>query len=432
MICEGIRLNPFFLGGGILPLEKRRVVITGMGAVAPNGIGVENFWESLVHGRSAVRRITHFDASSYPCRVAAEVPNFDPTDYMEPKVAKRLARFAQFALAASKMAIEDSEIDLDSVTPHRVGVVIGTGIGGGDCSENQHTVFMEKGLKRINPLTAVMICAHSAAGIISCELGIKGTNSTISAGCTSGLDAIYSAYNTIRLGDADIMLAGSGEAPITPYIVAIFCASGLLSGCHDNPEKTVKPYDIEGDGTVLGEGGAALVLENLQSALGRKAKIYGEILGYASGNEAYNIFRIDPAGDGAAEVMKKALDNARLKPADIGYINAHGNGSPEYDLNETIAIKKVFGTLAYRIPVTSIKPVTGQSFSVTGILQTIASLLTINTSIIPPTINHISPQPNCDLDYVPDQCRESEVNNALMNSLGYGGGHTVVIVSKFR
>ena len=413
-------------------MEKRRVVITGMGVVAPNGIGIDNFWDSLVHGRSAVRKITYFDASSYPCHVAAEIPDFDPTDYMDPKTAKRLAKFAQFALAASKMAVIDSKIDFDSIDPYRVGVIIGTGIGGGDCSENQHIVFMEKGLKRISPLTAVMICTHSAAGIISCEFGIKGQNTTIASGCTSGLDAIYSAYNTIKLGDSDIMLAGAGEAPITPYIVAIFCACGLLSRNDNNPKKTIKPYDVDGDGTALGEGGAMLVLEDLESALKRKAKIYGEILGYASGNEAYNIFHIDPVGDVGAEVMKKALDNARLKPEDIDYINAHGNGSPEYDLNETIAIKKVFGELAYRIPVTSIKPVTGQSFSVTGVLQIITSLLAINTSIIPPTINHINPQPDCDLDYVPNQYRKSQANNALMNALGYGGGHTVVIVSKFK
>ena len=425
-------IHRFLVLRGIPPLEKRRVVITGMGVVAPNGIGVENFWEALVHGRSAVRRITHFDASSYPCQVAAEVPDFDPTDYMDPKTAKRLARFAQFALAASKMAIRNAEVDLDSANPHRAGVVMATGIGGGDCSESQHTVFMEKGLKRIGPSTAVMICTHSAAGMISCDLGIKGPNTTISAGCTSGLDAVYSAYNSIRLGDADLMLAGAGEAPITPYIVAIFCASGLLSGVNDNPKKTVKPYDVDGDGTALGEGGAALVLEDLQGALGRKARIYGEILGYASGNEAYNIFRMDPTGDVGAEVMRRALQNANVKTRDIDYINAHGNGSPEYDLSETIAIKKVFREFAYRIPITSIKPVTGQSFSVTGILQTIASLLTINTGIIPPTLNHIHPQPSCDLDYVRDQYREGVVNHALMNSLGYGGGHTAVIVSKFR
>jgi len=413
-------------------MEKRKVVITGMGVVAPNGIGIDNFWDSLIHGRSGVRKITHFDASSYPCQVAAEVPDFDPTDYMDPKIAKRLARFAQFSLAASKIAIEDSKIDLSTVDPYRIGVVIGTGIGGGDCIENQYTIFMEKGIKRLSPYGAVMICTHSAAGIISCEFGIKGPNITISAGCTSGLDAIYSAYNKIRLGDADIMLAGAGEAPITPCSVALFCTCGLLSKNNGEPIRAIKPYDVNGDGTILGEGGALLVLEELQSALRRKAKIYGEILGYASGNEAYNIFEIDPSADAASIVMKKAIENAGLKREDINYINAHGNGSPEYDLSETLAIKKVFGELAYKIPVTSIKPITGQSFSVTGTLQMVTCLLVINNNVIPPTIGHEIPHPDCDLDYVPYKFRRAEVNTALMNSLGYGGGHTVVIVGRFK
>src|SRR4030042_858324 len=210
-------------------MEKKRVVITGMGIIAPNGIGINNFWDSLVHGRSAVRRITHFDASSYPCNVAAEVPAFEPTEYMDFKTARRLDRFAQFALAASKLAIEDSKLSMDSIDPDRIGVIIATGIGGGQCKEDQHLVFMEKGIKRISPYAAVMICSHSAAGIISCELGLRGPNTTISSGCTSGLDSIYSAYNAIRLGDAEIMLAGAGEAPITPYIIALFCAGGLPS-----------------------------------------------------------------------------------------------------------------------------------------------------------------------------------------------------------
>jgi 3-oxoacyl-[acyl-carrier-protein] synthase II len=431
MVCQGIRFGRFFNGGGVLLLEKRRVVITGMGVVAPSGIGVENFWDSLVHGRSGVRRITHFDASSYLCQVAAEVPDFDPTDYMDPKTAKRLARFAQFALAASKMAVEDSEIDLGSTDPYRIGVIIGTGLAGNSYSENQHIIFVEKGFKRVSPLAAVMSCGHSAPGVICLELGIRGLNTTVSSACNSGLDAVFLAYNSIRLGDSDIMLAGSGEAPISPYIVGLFSASGILSRNNGTePHKAVKPFDINGDGIVLGEGGAVLVLEELQNAKKREAKIYGEILGYASGNEAYNIFHIDPVGDIAADVIKMALKNAHLKPEDIDYINAHGNGSPEYDLNETIAIKKVFGEVAYRIPVTSIKPIIGQSFSVTGILQVVTCLLVINKGIIPPTINHTEPSPDCDLDYVRNQYREGEVNKALVNSLGFGGGHTVMIVGK--
>jgi len=411
-------------------MEKRRVVITGMGVIAPNGIGIRNFWDSLIHGRSAVRKITHFDASSYPCQVAAEVLDFDPMNYMDPKTAKRLAKFAQFALTASKMAVEDSRLDLHSIDPNRIGVIIGTGIGGGDCSENQHIVFMEKGLNRVSPLTAVMICTHSAVGVISCELGLKGPNTTISSACNSGLDAICSACNAILLGDADIMVAGAGEAPITPYIVGLFCAAGILSKKNKEPQGALKPFDIAADGIVLGEGGAAIILEDLQHALRRKAKIHGEVLGYASGNECYDMFEKDPSGDAGSIVMQKALKNARVKPQGIDYINVHGNAQPEFDLHETFAIKKAFGELAYQIPVTSIKPITGQCFALTGVLQMITCVLVVNNSIIPPTINHVNPRPNCDLDYVPNHFRKSKVNTALVNAMGFGGSDTVVIIRK--
>ena len=413
-------------------MEKRRVVVTGMGVVAPNGIGIEDFWDSLVHGRSAVRKITHFDASSYPSQIAAEVPDFDSTNYMDPKTAKRLGRFAQFALASAQMAVDDSEIDFDQEDPYRGGVFVGTGIGGGDYSENQHIIFMEKGLKRISPHAAIAICTHSAAGIISCWFGLKGANTTIAAGCNSGLDASYLAYNAIRLGDADIMLAGAGEAPITPYIFGIFCAGGFLSRGNGEPHKALKPYDVNGDGTVLGEGGALLVMEELQHALKRGANIYGEILGYSSSNEAYSLFEVETNGETLAKAIQQGIRNAHLNPEDIDYINAHGNGLLEYDINETLAIKRVFGELAYRIPVTSMKPITGQSFSVTGILQIITCLLAINKHVIPPTINHANPDSNCDLDYVPNSFRERDVNIALMNAHGFGGSHSVMVVSKFR
>jgi len=413
-------------------MEKRRVVITGMGVVAPNGIGVDNFWDSLVHGRSGVRKITHFDASTYPSQIAAEVLDFDPTNYMDPKTARRLSKFAQFALAAAQMAVDDSFIDFSRENPYNAGVFIGTGIGGGDYSENQHIIFMEKGLKRISPHAAIAICTHSAAGIISCELGLKGANTTIAAGCNSGLDASYLAYNAIRLGDADIMLAGAGEAPITPYIFGIFCAGGFLSRGNGEPHKALKPYDINGDGTVLGEGGALLVMEELKHALKRGANIYGEILGYSSSNEAHSLFEVENNGETLGKAMEQGISNAHLDRNDIDYINAHGNGLLEYDINETLAIKRVFGELAYRIPVTSIKPITGQSFSVTGILQIITCLLAINKHVIPPTINHANPDPNCDLDYVPNSFRERDVNIALMNAHGFGGSHSVMIVSKFR
>ena len=410
--------------------NNRRVVITGMGVVAPNGIGIDNFWDSLVHGRSGVRKITHFDASSYPSQIAAEVPDFNPTDYMDPKISKRLSKFAQFALAASNEAVEDSTIDFELEDSYKVGVFIGTGIGGGDYSENQHIIFMEKGLKRISPHTAMAICTHSAAGIISFVYQLKGPNTTIAAGCNSGLDAALLAYNAIRLGDADIMLAGAGEAPITPYIFGIFCAGGFLSRENREPQKALKPYDIQGDGTVLGEGGALLIMEELKHAQKRGAKIYGELLGYASVNEAYNLFEIENNGDTLSKAIQQSLTNAHLAPKDIDYINAHGNGLLEYDVNETLAIKEIFSELAYQIPITSIKPITGQSFSVTGILQIITCLLVINKNLIPPTTNHQNPDPRCDLDYVPNHFRKHNVNIALMNAHGFGGSHTIMIVGK--
>jgi 3-oxoacyl-[acyl-carrier-protein] synthase II len=412
-------------------MEKRRVVITGMGVVAPNGIGIENFWDSLVHGRSAVRKITRFDASSYPSRIAAEVPDFDPTDYMDPKTAKRLSRFAQFALAAAQMAVEDSDINIDQEDPYRIGVFIGTAIGGGDVSEHLHTVFMEKGMKRIPPYSVFSISTHCASGVISCAFGLKGLNNTISAGCNSGLDACYLGYNSIKADDADVILAGAAEAPITPYIFAVFCASGYLSRCNDIPKRAVKPYDIESDGIVLGEGGAVIILEELEHAKKRNVKIYGEVLGYAATNDANNLFGANTDSTAAAMCFKKALANAQLKPKDIDYINAHGNGYLLYDICETEAIKEAFGECAYQIPISTLKPITGQSLSPTGIYQVITCLLTIRDGIVPPTMNHFNPDPKCDLNYVPNRFIKQEIKRALMNAHGFGGRHTVLVVGKY-
>ena len=411
--------------------NHRRVVITGMGVVAPNGIGVDNFWDSLVHGRSGVRKITHFDASSYPSQIAAEVPDFDPSDYMDYKLTKRLGRFAQFALAASQMAVEDSFIDFNREDPYRMGVFIGTAIGGGDISEHLHTVFMEKGMKRIPPYIVFSISTHSASGAISCELGLKGLNNTVSAGCNSGLDACYLAYNSIQLGDADLILVGAAEAPITPYIFAIFCASGYMSRCNNDPKRAVKPYDIDSDGLVLGEGGAVLIMEELEHALKRNAKIYGEVLGYGAANDAFDLFGANTDGTTAAICFKLALANAQLKPENIDYINAHGNAYQQYDICETDAIKEAFGEYAYQIPISSLKPVTGQSLSPTGIFQVIACILAMRNDIIPPTINLLNPHPQCDLNYVPNRFIKHEVSIAAMNAHGFGGRHTVLIVGKY-
>jgi len=402
-----------------------------VGVVAPNGIGIENFWDSLAHGRSAVRKITHFDASSYPSQIAAEVVDFDPTDYIDPKTAKRLGRFAQFALAASQMAVEDAGIDFTHEDLYRIGVFIGTAIGGGDFSEHVQIIFLEKGLKRIPPYIVFSISTHCASGAISCEFGLKGPNSTISTGCNSGLDACYFAYNSIRVGDADLILVGAGEAPINPCTFAVFCASGYLSRCNDNPKRAVKPYDIESDGLVLGEGGAIVVMEELEHAKQRNAKIYGEILGYGATNDGHDLFGASTEGTAAAECFKKALANAHLTAKDIDYINAHGNGYLEYDICETEAIKEAFGEIAYQIPISSLKPITGQSLSATGIYQVITCLLAMKDGIVPPTINLLNPHPKCDLNYVPNDLKKMDVKAAAMNAHGFGGRHTVLILGKY-
>ncbi len=411
--------------------EKRRVVITGMGVIAPNGIGLDNFWDSLVHGQSAIRKITHFDASSYPCQIAAEVQDFNPIDYMDPKTAKRLARFAQFALAGSEMAIEDSDLNLGEEDPYRVGVYIGTAMGGVDVVESQHSIFLEKGLKRMSPFAVVASSTHSASGIIAWKFRLKGTNTTVSSGCNSGLDAAFLAYNAIRLGDADIMIVGGSEAPVSPCTYASFCIVGLHSRENNDPKKAVKPYDIKADGMVLGEGTAILIMEELQHAIRREARIYGEILGYSSLNEAYDFIEVDTSPETMAMNFEMVLKKASLHISEVDYINSHGNGILSYDILETEAIKKVFGELAYNLPISSIKPVTGHSISATAIWQTIASLLAIKHNIIPPTINIDDPDAKCDLDYVSKGFIEKQVQIALINAHGFGGRLTSLIVGKF-
>jgi len=411
-------------------MERRRVVITGAGVVAPNGIGIDNFWDSLVNGRSGVRKITHFDASSYPSQIAAEVSDFDFTNYMDQKIGKRLAKFAQFALAASEMAIEDSELKLDREDPYRAGVYIGTAMGGMDVIESQHAIFMEKGLKRLAPSAVVSGSTHSASGIIAYNFKLKGTNTTVSAGCNSGLDAAFLAYNAIRLGDADIMIIGAGEAPITPCTYGAFCAIGLHSRENNNPKKAVKPYDINADGMVLGEGAGILIMEELQRAVRRKARIYGEILGYGSLCEAFDFIEVDTSCETMALSLETALKKASLDKSEVDYVSSHGNGILSYDILETEAIKKVFGELAYNIPMSSIKPVTGHSISATGIWQTIACLMAIRTSTIPPTINIENPDPKCDLDYVSKGFIRKEVNTTLINAHGFGGRLTSLVIKK--
>jgi 3-oxoacyl-[acyl-carrier-protein] synthase II len=402
-----------------------------MGVVAPNGIGIEYFWDSLIRGRSAVRKITRFDASSYPCQLAAEVSGFDPTDYMDPRTARRLDRFAHFALASSAMAIKDANLKVPYKDPYRIGVFVGTAIGGGETIETQHLIFVEKGYKRIMPFTVEAISTHSAGALISQTFGLRGPNATTSSGCNSGMDACYMAYNSIRLGDANVIVVAAAEAPITPYTVGIFSAVGVLSTQNGDPRAAVKPYDMDAGGMILGEGGGSLVLEEFRHAMDRGAKIYGEILGYSSLTESY-MFGTKTDTEVMAKAYEEALKRSYLNSKDVQYINSHGNGILEYDVGETESIKRAFGELAYKIPVSSIKPVTGQSLSATGIYQVITSLLAITNHIIPPTTNHKNPAPGCDLNYVPGHYIEKNVDVAVMNAHGFGGRHTVLVVGKFH
>jgi len=412
-------------------LSGRRVVITGMGVVAPNGIGIDNFWDSLVHGRSGVRKITRFDASSYPCQVAAEVQDFDPTDYMDPKIARRLSRFAQFALASARMAVRDSGIEFEQEDPYKIGVFVGTAIGGLDIFEIQHSIFLEKGIKRINPYSAVSCSTHSAGAIIACEFNLKGINTTVSAGCNTGLDTAYLGFNSIRLGDADIILVSAGEAPLTPLIHGIFCATGYMARANGGPQKAVKPFDLNADGIVLGEGGACIIIEELQHALRRNAEIYGEILSYSALNEAFDLMEVDKNDETMAFNLKQVLQKGHIDASEIEYINAHGNGIVSYDIIETNAIKRVFGDLAYNIPVTSIKPITGHSIGPTPVWQIITSLLAMKHNIIPPTINIQDVSPECDLNYVPNHFIEKSIGNCLVNVHGFGGRLTALALRKF-
>ncbi len=412
-------------------MEKRRVVITGMGVVAPNGIGIDNFWHSLTRGRSAVRRITRFDASSYPCQVAAEVPDFDPTDYMNPKISKRLSRFAQFALASARMAVRDSGINFDQEDRYKIGVFVGTAIGGLDIFEIQHSIFLEKGIKRINPYSAVSCSTHSASAIIACEFNSKGINTTVSAGCNTGLDTAYLAFNSIRLGDADMILVSAGEAPLTPLIHGMFCATGYMARGNGEPQKAVKPFDLNADGMVLGEGGACIIIEELQHALRRNAKIYGEIVSCSALNEAFDLMEVDKNDETMALNLKQVLEKGNIDANEIEYINAHGNGIISYDIIETSAIKRVFGDLAYNIPVTSIKPITGHSIGPTPLWQIITSLLALEHNIIPPTINIQDAAPECDLNYVPNHFMEKSIRTVLVNVHGFGGRLTALALRKF-
>jgi 3-oxoacyl-[acyl-carrier-protein] synthase II len=411
-------------------MGHRRVVITGLGIVAPNGIGKSEFWRNLLRGKSAVDRVFAFDASSFPCQVAAEVRDFSPADFMTLDTAKSAGRFAQFAVAASQLALHDASISITAQNSEDVGVAYGTSLAGvGDLAVDIFRSFGAYSVQGIAAESVIEYAPHLAAGHIAAEFKIHGPSMTVSTNCCTGLDAIYAASSLIRAGKVTTMLAGGSDAPIFPETFGAFCAVGALTRHNDDPQRACRPYDATHDGIVLGEGGATLVLEELESAVARGARIYAEILGHGAANDAANPRR-HITGKAMAKAIDMALREAGVSPDDIDHINAHGCGLPPSDICDTNAFKRVFDAHAYEVPVTSIKSMIGQPLAAAGALQTAAACLSIRDQCVPPTINQRERDQQCDLDYVPNRSRIAGVDRVLINSQGAGGSHAALVIGR--
>src|SRR6266850_1325693 len=421
-------------------MSERRVVVTGLGALTPVGNNTEEFWSSLKQGKSGIGPITKFDVSEkdasgqfkYVTRIAGEVRNFDELKYVEKKDARRLDPYLKYAIATSAMAVEDAALDPAKVDSTRFGVLIGSGIGGISTLIEGEKVLKEKGPDRVSPFVIPMLIVNMAAGLVSMRFGAKGPNSSVVTACATGNHAIGDAAKIIERGDADIMIAGGAEAIIVPITIAGFCSMKAMSTRNDEPEKASRPFDAGRDGFVCGEGGGVLVLESLEHAHRRDARIYGEIVGYGMTGDAHHMTAPDPEGDGAARAMGGALQDARLSPTDIGYINAHGTSTPYNDKFETIAIKRVFGDHARKLAVSSTKSMTGHLLGAAGGIEAIATVLALYHGVLPPTINYETPDPDCDLDYIPNQARKQDVETALSNAFGFGGTNATLAFRKYR
>ncbi|SDC51864.1 MULTISPECIES: beta-ketoacyl-ACP synthase II [unclassified Candidatus Frackibacter] len=411
---------------------SNRVVVTGMGVISPVGSGLDNYWSSLIAGESGIDKITHFNADEYDSQIAGEVKDFDAKDYMDRKEAKRMDKFAQFAVGAAKMAVDDAELEIDEGNSERIGVLIGSGIGGMETFEAQAKRLVKRGPGRISPFFIPMMIANMASGQVSIHTGAKGPNTTTVSACASGTNAIGDAFEIIQRGDADIMITGGAEASVTPLSYAGFCAMKAMSTRNDDPQRASRPFDAERDGFVMGEGSGVLILEKLESALERGAKIYGEVAGYGMSGDAYHVTAPDPNGEGAARSMQMAIDNSNLNLTDIDYINAHGTSTPQNDKLETMAIKSVFEEHANKLVISSTKSMTGHLLGAAGGIEAIASILAIKEGVVPPTINYENEDEDCDLDYIPNEKREMEVNASLSNSLGFGGHNATLIFKKYQ
>ena len=408
---------------------RRRVVITGVGALTPIGIGRHAFWEGLCQGRSGVRRIRSFDTSPFPCHIGAEVDGFDPGALMDPRRAAHMARFSQFAVAAARLALEDSGLAAAGFDPERVGTCFGTTIGGGgDVFQREHLRFLRRGVSGVSPFSSSEFTPHATTAHVSVELGLAGPNLTISSGCGTGLDVVSWGRQQIIAGLAEAVVVGASEAPLFEFSFASFCALRILSERNDDPEHASRPYDLHRDGIVLGEGAAALVLEDLDHALDRRAPILAEVLAYASKAEALDVLHVEANGTALAAAIAAALHEASLAPSSLDYINSHGNSDQEYDICETRAFKSALGAAVYSIPISSIKSMLGQSLAAGGAMQVAATALALYHGVVPPTINYETPDPECDLDYTPNWARRARLRRALINAHSVGGTHAVLVL----
>lgn len=408
-----------------------RVVVTGMGAVTPLGLNVQEFWEGLKAGKSGVGLITRFDTTDFSAKIGAEVKGFNPAEFMDRKEARRMDRYTQFALAAAKMAFADAGLEQGALEPERAGVYFGSGIGGMETYSEELGVLLNKGPRRVSPFMIPMMIANMAAGTIAIQFQLQGPNMTTVTACSSANNAIGEACHAIRAGRADVMFTGGSEAAFVPIAVAGFANMQALSTRNEEPERASRPFDRQRDGFVMGEGGGVLILESLTHARKRGARIYAEVIGYGSAADAYHMVQPPENGEGGARAMRHALRDAGIAPEEVGYINAHGTSTPQGDIAETRAIKAVFGEHARKLAVSSTKSMHGHLLGAAGVVELIATILALQESILPPTINYEESDPECDLDYVPNQARERRVLVGLSNSFGFGGQNASVIVRRF-
>lgn len=412
-------------------MKPRRVVITGLGVIAPNGVGKDAFWKAITGGQSGIGRITRFDASEFPTQIAGEVTHFEPTEFMEVKEAKRIDRFSQFGIAASQLAIKDAGLHLEKEDCNRIGVFLGAAAAGLGYAQVQYDVFREKGYRRINPHIIYAAFSDACAGNISLDLGVKGPSTTIAAACASGAASIGLGIHSIRNREADVILAGGADAPITSMIVASYCSANAMSTRNDEPQKASRPFCLDRDGFVLAEGAGIVVLEELEHALKRGAYIYAEASGFGMTCDSYHMTQSAPEGEEAARAIRLALKDAQVDLWGVDYVNAHGTSTPINDKVETMVIKKVFGDHAYNLSLSSTKSMIGHGHGACGGIETIVCALAIDTQTIPPTINYDNPDPECDLDYVPNKSRRGRINLVLKTSFGFGGKNAALVLRKF-